>query len=45
METVRDARIKTGVLGLTPAFGSGMHAGTMPRLAGADPSSIAFDDG
>src|ERR1700733_12302147 len=33
------------VLGLPPAFGSGMHAGTMPRLAGADPSSIAFDDG
>ena len=22
-----------------------MYAGTMPRLAGADPSSIAFDDG
>ena len=22
-----------------------MHAGTMPRLTGADPSSVAFDDG
>ncbi len=33
------------VLGLSPAFRSAVHAGTMPRLAGTDPSPVAFDNG
>jgi hypothetical protein len=33
------------VLGLPLAFGTTMHAEIMPRLACADPFSIAFDNG
>ena len=45
METVRDARIRTAFLVSRQPSVVECTPRTMPRLAGADSSSIAFDDG